>query len=221
VNYTTTVILSFSVIPSVVIGWIRYSKIGSTFVPFLLLITAATVNELTSFLVVQKGYSNAINTNIYSLLEGILIVWQFERWKLFKRRTFYLLLTIIVTCWCLEILSLSTYRSFVSFFIVMSSFMIVLLSISMINKLLFTTNLFLLTNSLFLICICFATVYTYNTIAEIFWMKSFDSDPVFSRFVYRIFCLINLLTNLTYALAILWIPRKRRFIVLSSSARSV
>jgi hypothetical protein len=213
VSYTTTVILSLSVIPSVIIGWIRFPKIGSTFIPFLLLITIAMINELTSFIVIRNHHSNAINTNIYSLLEGILIVWQFERWKLFKKCTLYILITLILTCWCIEIFLISNGNSFVSYFIIISSFIIITLSTNMINKLLLDQKP-LLTNSLFLICICFIIAYTYNAIAEIFWMENFNLDPAFSRFVYRVFCVVNLLTNLTYVLAVLWIPRKRIFIVL-------
>jgi hypothetical protein len=165
---------------------------------------------------IRMHYSNAVNSNIYSLFEGLLIVWQFERWKLFSyKRLFYLLLVIIAACWYAEVFIISSIHRFSSYFIITSSFITVMLSISMMNKILIDQEPPLQLNPVFLICICFIALYTYNALLEIFWIYGLGSSSSFRLYIYRIFYFINLLTNLTYALALLWIPKKREFIVLS------
>ena len=215
-SYYLAVVFSLTVSIAVLIGWIRFSKIGPVFYNFIFLITIALLNEMVGMVLSKIYQSNAVSINIYSLLEGLIITWQFKRWGLFRRKTlFYFLFILLPAVWCFEVFYLSSLFEFTSYFIIVNCLVIVLLSISMINKLLVTDSAPLLTNSIFLICMCFITLYTYNALIEVFWIYGLDASRSFRLYIYRIFYFINLLTNLTYALAVLWIPKKREFIVLS------
>ena len=186
------------------------------FYPFIILVTLATLNELTSFLVIRSGHSNAINNNIYSLLESFLFTWQFYRWGLFPRqRPFFLLLVLFLTVWITENAFLSSITHFNSIFNIVYGFINVLMSITLINRLVITSPSRLFSKPVLLICVCIAIFYTYTSLVEIYWIWGLDASRKFRLNIYRILYYINLLANLAYALAILWIPRKREFIVLS------
>jgi hypothetical protein len=87
-----------------------------------------------------------------------------------------------------------------------------MMSISMVNHLLVFKHSSLYTKPILLICFCFTLFYTYNSLIEIFWIWGLDASRSFRLNIFRILYYINLLTNLAYALAIIWVPRKREFL---------
>jgi hypothetical protein len=215
-SYEIIDLLSYSVAIAAIIGLIRINKIDRTFIPFIILMFLGLLNESLSSFLIRKGYSNAINANIYSLLEAMLITLFFKKLGLFDRvKKMYLwLLILFVVVWVTENFIISKITAFNSYFNITYSFAIVLMSITMINRVIIEAKKALLTSSVFLICIGFTIFFIYAALIEIFWVYGLNSSPEFSTSVYRIMTYINLLVNLIYALAILWIPRKREYILL-------
>lgn len=200
-----------------VIGWIRFKKINPAFFPFVYLVTLGFLSELISYILIRLHYSNAVVYNIYSVAEALLIVWQFQRWKLihFPMKILRVLLVGITVFWILENFFISTIHSFSSYFIISYSFLIVLLTIKTLTEVIVRERHHLLKNSIFLICLGFLLYFTYSIMIEAFWMYGLNRFPVFQNNIYYILVIINLIANLVYALAALWIPIKPKFILLS------
>ena len=207
------VVFSFSIAIAAIIGWIRFKKINPTYYPFVICIWIGLLNEIISYFVIRSGHSNAINNNIYVLVEAILFTLQFKRWGLFQynRRLFPTLILIFIAAWLVQHLYISKITVIRSEFRILYSFALVLMSISQLNKTLSREKKSLLKNSIFLICIGFILYYTYKIIVEAFWVYGLNNSRDFRNNVYLILAYINLISNLIYAMAILWTPAKHRF----------
>jgi hypothetical protein len=215
-NYYIATIFSFTIVIAAIIGWIRYSKMDPAFYPFLFLVSIASINEVISFIVIQNRHSNAVNANIYSLAESLLICWQFKKWKLFSRKEslFYIIVSLLIACWLFENFYLSSIFLFDSYFNITYGLVICFMSMRLINQMVLVDKTNLQSNPIFLICFCFSVFYMYSSLIEIFWIWGLGGSKSFRLNIYRIFSYINLFSNLTYAIAMLWIPRKRKFMVL-------
>ncbi|HEV7783332.1 MAG TPA: hypothetical protein VGO58_18780 [Chitinophagaceae bacterium] len=215
-NYTLAVILSFSITIPAVTGWVRSQVIAPAYYPFIILLSCGLTNEIISYLLTRNGHSNAINSNIYALAEGILITLFFFYAGLFNknRRVFYGLLIYLVLLWITDKLIVSDIFHFSPYYSLSSAFAYVLMSVSMINRLTLVEHQRLVRNSIFIICLCFIFFFTYALLVEIFWLYGLDASRQFRLKVYRIMAYINVGANLVYTFAILWIPRKQEYTML-------
>ena len=218
-NYTVAVILSFTIIFPAVAGWVRFNRMDPAFHPFVFLIWCGLANEIISFLVTRNGHSNALNTNLYAVVEGVLITLFFYQQKLFQKdnRIFYSITILLIAGWITDKLIISNIRQWSSYFSILAYFLYVLMSISMLNRLLLVDRQKLVRNSLFVICLAMITFFTYALLVEIFLFYGLASSRSFRLNMYRIMTYINVITNLFYTLAIVWIPLKRESTLLSSS----
>jgi len=207
---------TFSIAFAVIIGWIRFQRTAPVFLPLLCILTLGLCNEILSHLLMYNGHPNALNSNIYLLLESVFIAWQFKKWGLFRRAPwgFYVLSCLYILTWAVEGSFFSLTMRFSSYFIAAYSFFTVLLSISFINLLMGEEQGSFLKSPSFIICIGFIIYYTYAVLIEIFYLYGLKSGGEFGTNIYHIHTYINLLSNLIYATAFLWIPRKREFILL-------
>jgi hypothetical protein len=215
-SYTWVIVSSFSIGIAATLAFIRFTGIEKSFAPFVILVWLGLLNESISYLLTHQGHSNAVNSNIYTLVESILLLWFFRLQGSFSgnRRFFYLLAGIFIIGWVVEKFLLYDIRRFSSYFTTLYSFCVVLLSIHTINRLVAGEPKNRAFNAVFLICIGFVLFYTYALLVEIFWIYGLNSGAEFRVQVYRILAFINLFVNLLYAVAIIWIPRKQEYTLL-------
>jgi hypothetical protein len=212
-NYSLRLILSFSIIIPVIISWIRLKKINPAYYPFIFCLWLGLANEITSYIFSRISHSNAVNSNVYVLLEFYFITWQFYTWHLFKRARYscYLLLGILTAAWILENFFISDIKHFNSYFRILYYFSVVCMSITMVNTLLIRERKSIIRSPIFLICCSFIIYYTYSIVVEAFWVYGLNSGKEFRIKVYRVLLFINVLANLTYSFAIPWMRTKQRF----------
>jgi hypothetical protein len=214
-SFSLNALFGFTVGIGVIIGWVRFKKTDPAFFPFLLLLTLGLANEVISLVVMYAGYNNALNYNLFSLAEAMLVTWQFNKWNLFVKykQLFPLLLLLYVGFFITEWFFFGVNRLFNSYFIIGYSLLIVLMSMSMINRLLFSITGNLLREPVYLICMGFCIYFTYTVLVEAFWLYGLNRSSSFRLGVYGILSYINLFTNLLYAFALLWIPLKPHYIM--------
>ena len=212
-NFQLIVIFSFSILIAGVIAIIRFSNIRKIYYPFIYLIWIGCINEtINYFLMINRQYT-IVNSIFYGLCESLLLLWFFKNLGTFNNRKglFYFLLGLFVGIWVIEsFLSKSLTEAFNSYFSVVYSLSLVLLSIHAINSLLFRERE-ILKNPAFLICIAIVVFFTYKVVIEMFWIYGLRESKDFRLNVYNILTCINLLCNLLYALAILWMRKKQPF----------
>jgi hypothetical protein len=213
---TLVQIFSFSIAIAAVIGLIRLKIISHVYFPFIILVWLGLCNEIISVVLINSGNSNAFNNNVYVLLESLLILWQFRNWGLFERNRplFYFLGVLFLSVWIIVNLIVFNINRFNSYFNIVYSLTVVFMSIQMINRLVLEEKSRLKKNAIFLISTGFIAFYTYNALIEIFWVYGLNSSRDFRVQVYRVMTWINLSVNFIYALAVLWMPRKREYTLL-------
>ena len=215
-NYNISAFLSFSVGIAVIISLVRFKQIAPAFRPFLFLLWLGLVNETTSHVLISTNHSNAVNTNIFLLLEALLLLWFFKLQRVFDRnpRLPWILALLYLAAWTYENFWISSLTKFNSYFCVAAAFIAVLCSIHLINRLLLTGSGRLMRNPLFILTIAFIIYYTYSVLVETFWIYGINESKEFRIKVYHILVYINCGTNLIYALAVLWMPAKQKFTLL-------
>lgn len=217
-NYTLNAIISLSMGIPALLGWLRFKQLSRDFLPFLILLTLAFFNELLSILIINKGYNNAVNVNIFSLLEILLLLWQFKCWGLWANtpRVFKTWISLAVVCWLAEWYILQSGYVFFSVTIIVYAFFLTILAIQIFCIRLYTTTQTLYKDAIFVISIGLMIYFTYGVIMETLWLFKLSYDEKIYSYAMGILSVVNLFTNILYAFAILWIPVRREYIFPSS-----
>lgn len=205
-------LLSYSLLLVGVLALIKFQHINPAFYPFVFLIWIGVLNESISSYLKTRIDNNSINTNIYAIAEGCLLLWFFRNTGTLTSK--YLsrsLLIILLATWVIDTFLIGDFgKSFSSYYIILSSFITVLLCITGINKLLVKEK-DLLKNSSFIIYMGLLIYFMYSILVEIFWMYGLKLDDGFGSKVYFILSLVNPICNLIYAWAILWMRKRQAF----------
>lgn len=215
-NPNLVAILSFSIAIAGIIGCVRFKKIDPAYYSFLFFVWLGLVNEIVSFILISVIHSNVVNSNIYVLLESMLLVWFFRTQALSEKpkKIFNWLFVIFILGWTFENFFMSSIHQFNSYFTVIYCFTTVLMSINLVNRLISNEKKLILRNPAFLICVCFILFFTCKALIEIFWIYGLNASKEFRIQVYDIMTFVNLIVNLIFALAVLWMPRKREYTLL-------
>ena len=210
-NFILSQFFAYSILLAALIGLVRFKFINPVYYPFILLLWIGLVNEIISTVIISYGASNAINSNVYTLVEAILLLALFRNWGLFDRqpKMFTWFLLLFIATWIADNFFISSITRFTSYFRILYSFTIVILSINKINRIMTDEKPWVERRAELLLVIGFIFFFTYQTLVEIFWVYGLNASRVFRLQVYRIMIYMNLSVNLIYAIGLLWIPRKR------------
>lgn len=213
-NYQLVTAFSFSILIPGVLALILFSKIERRYYPFIFCLFIGCANEVLSYYLTRHKMHTMINNNIYVLIESILITVYFKKAGLMENK--FALLTLIVSlllAWALETFVYGDIYSSGNYFRIFYSMLISFLSIQLLNRVLFSYHSNILTSPDFLLCLCFIIYFTYKALVQSFIIYGLTRHLYFQKKIYDILIYINLVVNLLYTLAVLWMPRKARFIM--------
>lgn len=208
-NNFVNFLFSQSILLPLFIGLVRFRKIQSNYHPFVALILLGTLSELASFISIRLYNTNAVVSNIYSLVECMLILYLFYSWRLYAkpRKWYWVIPAVMLLIWITENLVYMYITRFGPVFRVSYAFVIVMLSINEINYLITHENRQLVKNARFLICIGFIIFFLYQILFEGALYIS-ASKPEIYRQIFSLQVYVNVFVNLIYAAAMLLIPVK-------------
>lgn len=189
---------------------IRFKKIPESYYPFLILLAIGLVNELICYFFFSD--KNAIPTNIYYLIEALMLVWQFRSWKniLKDKRVYQSMQIFLIVAWVIDKIVLKNIQQFTLNFTVLSSLIIVLLSVNQLNWLITNDRKKLIRNPIFIICNAIVFYFSYQVMAEVFYY--FAPEQTLKKDIFVILVYVNLAYNILLFIAILCIPPKRTFL---------
>lgn len=208
-------LFSYSILIAAVIGLVRLRRISPLYYPLILYTVLATVNEGYSYIIVSSfGISNNANNNVYVLLEAFIITWQFYRWGLFakKKGIYYCLQGLFLLAWCLNFWYVKNVSVMFHHYRIYYAFVLVLLSLTEVNRAIYSNSKAIFKNTRFLVSAGLVLLYTCKIITELFWLYGIENSNPYLYAVYSWFGYINLIINLLFILAVLWIPKKPRYI---------
>ncbi|MBK7374818.1 MAG: hypothetical protein IPJ02_04415 [Chitinophagaceae bacterium] len=84
--FEVAAILGFNSAFAAVPGLIRYRKVEPAYQPFIIIVCLGFINHSLSLTMVYYTGSNAVNGNIFVIIESLLYIWQFSNWGLFTKR---------------------------------------------------------------------------------------------------------------------------------------
>lgn len=212
-NYTTAMILSFSIFIAGIISIFKFAQIRDTYRPFIYLIWMGCITEVLSTYFAYVYHNNLVIGAIYRLSESLFLLWFFSKLGIFKnqKKVLYLLVAVFIIIWLADNFFSSRFSSRLTFYFdIVYALSVVLLSIRAINNLLFTEKE-LLKNPTFLICIGLIIYFTYQIIQRMFGLYGLRDSVDFRRGIQTILILINCLSNLIYAFAVYWMRKRQPF----------
>lgn len=213
--FTLSLIQGFSIGIAVIIGLVRFRHIAKPYRPFIYLCCIALANEIFSTYAAHKLGSNAVNANVYVLIEAVFFAWLFRNWKLLQKKSWHfpVFIAVLVLVWVIDNLIWHKITIFNSLFRIYYSFCLIFLAITYTNILLVRSRGSLLKNAEFLICTGILIYYSYKATMEVFYLLELKFSPSFYINLHSILAMINLFVNLIYAWAVLWMPKKQKFIL--------
>lgn len=210
-GFTINILLNHSIIIAALLGMIRFKSIASDFHPFLWLIWIGVVNETLSLVFIYSFGSNAVNSNIYVLIEYGLVLFQFYRWNREYLKVCRLLAIVGLLIWILDDCLLNNISENNSVFRIFYSVVIVLLSVMEVNRIIINERKMIMGNAIFIICVTFLVYYGCKAFVEVFNAFQMELSKQFNRSMFRILYAANLFSNIMYAISILCMPRKQEF----------
>ncbi len=211
--YHVNVISSLSISIAAVIGAIRYKKVSSDFYPFIYLLWIGLASELLCLVIALYFKNNIVIGNIYVLIESLFLLWQFSNWMNYKsgKRKYLLIGILFFAIWLTDNLLMHDITRINSFFRVSYSFIIVFLSMEQINLVFLSERDNVLKNATFLLCAAFIVFFVFKALFEVFYMINVRMSDNFYHTLFLILVIVNFFTNLIFAIAVLWIPKKLKF----------
>ena len=207
------IICSHSILIPAILSLFRIKVVLKDFYPFIILLWLGLLNETISLAFLYTRQANAVNSNIFTLLEFLLILYQFYRWSE-RRPVEYLVIAILgIGVWVTDNLGLNSITQNNSLFRVVYSMTVLFLCLAQIARIVIFQDRWFKGNAVFLICITFIFFYTFKAWVESFNMVHLGLSETFLSTLWLILNLVDLITNLLLALAVLWMPTKKRFFI--------
>lgn len=211
--YLLRVFLSYSILIPAIAAMVRYKVVLKEYHPFLWIIWLGLFNESLSMLSIYTIRSNAVNSNVYVLLEYALILLQFYKWNESKAGKYIFLALLGVAIWLSDNFIINHISQNNSLFRVFYSFVVVFFSIDLLNRTLIFESGPVLKNAMFLIAITFLIYYGFKAFVESFNMVHLGLSKDLLKMLWKILYFVNVFANLLYTAAILWMPTKQKFIM--------
>ena len=214
--------LSLSIIFAVIIGIVRFRKMDPSYYPFIYNICLALLIEVTHQILMSNGYSHPLVAvlNVYGYLDFFLFTWLFHNWGLFnrKRSVFITVVSIFFVIWLFTNVFYSQFsRGLNIYFAIIYSFALIFFSVNTFNKVIVHERSSMSRNAQFWICLGVIIFYSFFTVLNatrfiILFKHNMSMD--FWHKLHEITLFSNILVNLLYAVAVLWIPRKKKYTTL-------
>jgi hypothetical protein len=209
-------ILSLSISFAVILGIVRFRRIDPSYYPFIFNISAALIVEIVTRIFMVTGHHKAFEValNIYSFVDFYLYFWLFHNWGLFnKNKTVFV--SIASTSFIVWVTNNALTTGFVEpnfYFFILYSFGLIFFSVSTFNKEIVNDRKSIFRNAKFWICLGIIIFYSFFVLHCATNLSLFEHVSMeFRSNLQAINVYSNLLVNLLYAVAVIWIPRKRNY----------
>lgn len=202
-------ISAFSILLPCATGLIRCKHIHRRYTPFLIILLLGLINESLSLFLIRLYNNNLINSNIYTLIEYALYLRFFQLLSQLNKKTILLLLLIGIFVWTLDNFILHGVTNSNSIFRIIASFIILWLSIDKLTRITFNGLADKFKNTDLLLCFSFLAYFTFKGFIHVVKFYSIGHSTGFYIDLWVILCVLNLIVNISFFIAILWIPKQQ------------
>lgn len=189
----------------------RLKTLRPSFLPLLLILSSGFCNELTGLILIYKTGNNTALYNIYGLIYGILILWQFRRWNIerFNAPLLWWCTFTFVGIWSISFFAGGVHGDY-TFFLLTRDACIVAFSYRALYIRMREVQSYIYKDPIALISAGWLLLFIYDCITELLLVYGGNpKEPAFF-FVQPLFSIVNILVQITHLYAILCIPPKTR-----------
>lgn len=214
---TLRFLFSLSIGFAVIIGIVRFRRIDSSYYPFIFNAIVALVVEILNKILTETGHTVAFIfvLNVFSYIDFFLFLWLFHNWGLFSRKKsiFIIIASIFFLIWLLEGVLVTGFVKLNLYFFMLYAFALIFFSVNTFNKVVVHERSSIFRNPKFWICLGIIIFYPFFILTVTTGISLFKNNVSvqFRRDLQAISVFSNLLVNLLYAVAVIWIPRKKNF----------
>ncbi len=207
-------ITTFISIPVAIFACIRYRKVDRIYLPFVWYLIVSGINETYAYYAVHVLRNNAVNSNIYRLVEFILLILFMKNLGGFKRKSkwFIAILVAVISAWIYEYLIEKKIATFNGYIGVYASFFLSLTAVYLLNIQLTSFRGRLFTNPVFIICIAIILFFSMEILTELFYVYlSSQGIEALPRAIFRIFQCVNIVYVSLMAIALSKMHKRTEF----------
>lgn len=202
-----------SLLPASMAGLKRYKNIPPDHKPFIIYIWVGFINELVSAICSYTIRSTVVNNNIFMLLESLLLLWQFALWQKLRVRkpVLFFSAAVLILAWGTEML----YKEagyYIFYFSMFYSCIIVLWASHLMARQVVWHKQAIFKEATFVIYCGLICYFSLRIFVEACWFYGLDKSPFFRNNIFIVLAGVNVVVNLLYAYAILWMPKKPGYI---------
>jgi hypothetical protein len=213
---TVRFILSLSISFAVIIGIVRFRRIDPSYYPFLFNCIAALFVEILNRILNVTGQRNAFTfvLNVFSYIDFFFFLWLFHNWGLFNRKksTFIAIAGVFFVIWLATNIIFTGFIKNNLYFFILYSFALIFFSVSTFNRMVVHERSSIFKNPKFWICLGIIIFYSFFIVYSSTGITfMYVPSREFRRGLQAIMVYSNLLVNILYAVAVIWIPRKKNF----------
>lgn len=218
-NPTVEFILSMSIVFPLFIGIVRWKQMDTSYYPFIYNLFAVFMVEVIIKLLNNHptGIVNAVN--VFSLADFCLFAWLFHNLGLFNgnKKIFLLILIAAGIAWVYITFFVTRFSNINNPYLLLYSAALIFFSVTTFNKIVVHQRINIFTNARFWICIGIIIFYSFFILTRATDLSTGVLKHVSKSFkdnLQLINTYSNLLVNLLYAVAVIWIPRKKNITTL-------
>lgn len=215
--YIVNIISSLSIIPAVFLIFYRRIVFRNEYAFFACYVIASLASEIISMTLIKLTGENCIWYNVYTLIEVIIVSALFMQWNYPKKRRSYTFIwcSIALIIWLLDNFLKSTIKICNSAFLILFSFGLLFLFITKINFVISHARRTVLREPKFYISIGLLIYFMINILVEVFYLIPVRYSSQFYVNLLYISNAVNIVSNLSYAIAVLCIRKSKEYILLS------
>jgi hypothetical protein len=212
--FVFNMVSSLSVAPAAALGIYHLRRIATRFIPFVIITWLGLLSELVSLYCIFLNGSNACTSNVYVLVEFLLFVWLFYRWQYQATKLVYIVMVVVgLVVWLIDNILVNTLNQFNAGFRVFYAFVIVVFSIQKAKDIVGHESRLLTKHSQFWLCMAFILFYSFKAFLESFYLFDIGASRTFFIRLFFVMQLVNLFTNIIFAIVYLWMPKKQDFLL--------
>jgi len=213
-SFTLSILLNHTIALPFIVSLVRFRKIHPSFYPFAFLIWLGFLSESISLVYIYSSGNNTVIGNLYVLLECVILLVQFYRWKTIAGSHALLLGGILASIWLFDNVLVNQVTVDNALFRTVSSLTYVFLSLMQINRSFIFGRGPILRNPRFLACFSFLLFFGWKAYVESFNALHLGLSERVLLNMYVTLYFINAVTNCLYALTLLCIRPRQEYILL-------
>lgn len=181
-----------------------------SFIIYLSIAAFVGINGIILTIFHQYNYARILS-NCFVLFDGISFIFLYFLWEVFNKRIIlFTIMTFLFAIWIIDNFFINTISNINSLYRVIYSTVTILLAIKLFQQVYFNNINYSLKDPLIIISAMLIINYSYRAVFESLYLFKLDFSNNFYSDAFKIFVILNIVSNCTFTYAISCMDLKKR-----------